>query len=126
MFGNSWSLTRKDFSTKVSEQNLPSPSRKDWMIVQQVDKIYLFNPNISMYILHTDLYLMIGSLSKDVCKTRESTGSQAISLFIKFVLPSVFTLIEKICPKIWAKKLPNNAGSLVPVDVRRSKTPNNF
>ena len=44
----------------------------------------------------------------------------------KFVIVSVFTLLETICPKMWAKGLSSNAGSPLPVDVFRSKTPNNF
>ena len=40
----------------------------------------------------------------------------------RFVLLSVFTLIETICPKISANALPQNASSPLPVDVRRSKT----
>ena len=34
----------------------------------------------------------------------------------KSVFPGVFTIVETICPKIWAKK------KTLPVDVRRSKT----
>ena len=40
----------------------------------------------------------------------------------KFVFLSVFTLKDTIYPKIWAKPLPKNAESLLPIDVRRSKT----
>ena len=40
----------------------------------------------------------------------------------KFVLLSVFTLIETICPKICSNLRPKNAKSPLPVDVRRSKT----
>ena len=39
----------------------------------------------------------------------------------EFVLLRVFTLIETICPKIWAKPRPKNEKSSLPVDVRRSK-----
>ena len=61
-----------------------------------------------------------------------STGSEALSLLIcldanKFVLLSFFTIITTalttIYPKIWAKTLPKNVKSPIPVDVRRSKTP---
>ena len=53
----------------------------------------------------------LGSFSKDVFKRRTSTGSEALPLFIcldanKFVLLA----------------LPNDAKSLLPVDVRLSKT----
>ena len=40
----------------------------------------------------------------------------------RFVLLSVFTLIETICPKIWANALPQSARSPLPVDVRCSHT----
>ena len=40
----------------------------------------------------------------------------------KFVLISVFILVETILPKIWAKPLPKNEKSRLPVDVRRSRT----
>ena len=40
----------------------------------------------------------------------------------KFLLLSVLTLIQTICPKITAKQLPQIAKLLLPVDVRRSKT----
>ena len=39
----------------------------------------------------------------------------------EFVLLRVFTLIETICPKIWAKPRPKNEKSPLPVDVRLSK-----
>jgi len=74
----------------------------------------------------------IGSLSKGVSERRGerrmSTGSEAFSLQIcldatKFVLSSFFTLMTTICPNIWAKTLPKNVKSPLPVDVRRSKTP---
>ena len=50
----------------------------------------------------------IGSLSSDVFEWRTSTGSEAFSLLVSlyatiFVLPSVFTLKETICPKICSK-----------------------
>ena len=41
----------------------------------------------------------------------------------KFVVLSVFTLLETICPKISAKGLSNNAGRPLSVDVCSSKTP---
>ena len=40
----------------------------------------------------------------------------------KFVFLSVFTIIEAICPKIWAKRRPKMKKRPLPVDVRRSKT----
>ena len=40
----------------------------------------------------------------------------------KFVFLSVFTLKETIYLKMCAKPLPKNAESLLPIDVRRSKT----
>ena len=65
--------------------------------------------------------LFIGSLST-------STGSESFSLEIcldatKFVLLSFFTLITTICPKIWAKTLPKNVKSQLPVYEHRSNTP---
>ena len=56
-----------------------------------------------------------------------STGSELFSALIcleatKFVLLSVFTLKETICPRICSKTLPRSAKSPLPVDVRRSKT----
>ena len=56
-----------------------------------------------------------------------STGSDAFSFIIwlhayKFVLLSVFTLIETIWPKIWAKTLPMYEKDPLPVDARRSNT----
>ena len=64
---------------------------------------------------------------KCVFERRTSTGSEASSFIIwleatKFVLLSVFTLIETIWPKIWAKPLPMNEKDPLPVDLRRSKT----
>ena len=40
----------------------------------------------------------------------------------KFVFLSVFTVIETICPKIWAKSPSKNEKRPPPADVRRSKT----
>ena len=40
----------------------------------------------------------------------------------KFVLLSVFTLKETICPKIWSKRRLKSAKGPLPVDVRRLKT----
>ena len=58
---------------------------------------------------------------------RTSTRSCAFSLlifldFTTFLLLSVVTLKDTICPKILAKPLPKNAKSPLPVDVRRLKT----
>ena len=49
-----------------------------------------------------------GSLSKGVFERRTSTGSEVFFIFkpldaTKFVFPSVFTIIETICPKLCAK-----------------------
>ena len=68
------------------------------------------------------------SVSTDVFERRTSIESKAFSLLIcldaiKFVLPSVFTLIETICPQIWAKPLPKNSESPLSVGMRCSKTP---
>jgi len=58
---------------------------------------------------------------------RTSTGSEPFSLLISldatiFLLPSVFIVIETICPKICSKTRLKSAKSSLPVDVRRSKT----
>ena len=58
---------------------------------------------------------------------RTSTRSYAFSLLIcldstTFLLLSVFTLTDTICPKILAETLPKNAKSPLPVDVRCLKT----
>ena len=50
----------------------------------------------------------VGSLSKGVFERRNSTGSEVFFISkhldaTKFVSLSVFTIIETICPKIWAK-----------------------
>ena len=69
----------------------------------------------------------LGSLSRGVFERRTSTGSETSSLLIclhaiKFVLLSVFTLIETICPIISSKSRPRSAKSQLLVDVRGSKT----
>ena len=69
----------------------------------------------------------LGSLSRGVFERRTSTGSETSSLLIclhaiKFVLLSVFTLIETICPIISSKSRPRSAISQLLVDVRGSKT----
>ena len=56
------------------------------------------------------------------------TGSESIPLLLcldatKFVLLTVFTLTETICPKMWWQLRSKNITSPLPVDVRRSKTP---
>ena len=58
--------------------------------------------------------------------TSTSTGSMVVFLSLclylnKFVLLSGLTHKEKICLRIRAKPLRENAKSLLPVDVRRSK-----
>ena len=60
---------------------------------------------------------------KYVCCS-QVTGSEDFSLLIcieatKFVLLSVVTLIETICPNLWAKPLPKNSISPLLVNVRR-------
>ena len=72
--------------------------------------------------------LTIGSLCRNVFERRTLTGSGPFSLLIcldatKFVLLSVFTLKETICPRICSKSRPKSAKTPLPVDVRRSKTP---
>ena len=63
---------------------------------------------------------------KDDFERRTSTGSMVVFLSLclyasKFVLLSVLTHKEKIYLRIRAKPLRENAKSLLPVDVRRSK-----
>ena len=53
-------------------------------------------------------------LSKGVFERPTSNESESFSLIVclddtKFVFFSVFTLIETIWPKMWAKRLPKNA-----------------
>ena len=71
--------------------------------------------------------LILGSLSKDVFERCTSTGSEALSLFIrldanKFVLLSFFSLIKRIFPSVLTKPLANDAKSALPVDVCCSQT----
>ena len=73
------------------------------------------------------LQTVMENLTSDVFEGRTSTGSELFSLLIclhatKFVLLSVFTLIETICPKICLKSRPRSAESSLPVNARRSKT----
>ena len=54
---------------------------------------------------------LIGSLSSEVFEGRTSIGSEPFSLLIcldatKFILLSVFTLTETICPRICSKSRP--------------------
>ena len=70
---------------------------------------------------------IIESFSSDGYERCMSTGGEPFSLLIclgttKFGLLSVFTLKETICPKICSKSRLKSAKSLLPVDVRRSKT----
>ena len=70
---------------------------------------------------------LLGSLSSNVFEQRTSTGSEPFSLLISldatiFVLLSVLTLIETICPKLWSELWLKSAKSPLPDDVRRSKT----
>ena len=70
---------------------------------------------------------LLESLSKDVFERRMSIGSEVFSIFIcldadKFVLPSFFSLIKTIYPRVSTKPLPNDAKSPLLVDFRRSKT----
>ena len=54
------------------------------------------------------------SFSKDIYEQGMSSGSEAIFLLIclnaynKFVLLNIFTLVETICPKMWAQPVPMN------------------
>ena len=71
--------------------------------------------------------LLLGRLSKGFSERRTSTESDAFSFIIwldaaKFVLLSVFILIDTIWPKIQAKPLPINGKGPLSVDARRSKT----
>ena len=73
-------------------------------------------------------YRIIGSLTSDVFERRTPTRSKHFSLLIcldatKFVLLSVFTLKETICPKVCSKSWLKNAKGSLLVDERRSKTP---
>ena len=78
----------------------------------------------------------LGSLSSDVFERRTSTGSERFSLLVcidatKFLLLSVFTLIESICPNICSKSRLKGTKKQLPVDFRPSKTllpklPNNL
>ena len=61
----------------------------------------------------------IGNLSSDVFERRTSTGSELFSLLIchdanKFLLLSVFTLIETICPRICSKSRSKGTKSPLP------------
>ena len=66
------------------------------------------------------------SLSKDVFGRGTSTGSESFSLICldaaKLVKLSIFTVVETICLKSWAKSLPKYAKHPLPVDVLCSKT----
>lgn len=58
----------------------------------------------------TSFLLRLENLSKGVFRSRISMGSKAFCLFLclgatEFVLLSIFILIERICPIIWAKPL---------------------
>ena len=70
---------------------------------------------------------MLWELLKDVFERRTSTVSEASFILTcvinatKFVWLSVFTLIETICRKTWAKPLPKHATSPLQFDMRRSK-----
>ena len=69
--------------------------------------------------------LISKSLSTDVFEQRTSTGSEVFFILkyldaTKFVLLSLFTVVETTCWKIWAKPPPMNGKSLLPVVLRRS------
>ena len=71
--------------------------------------------------------VVIANLSKDVFERRTLTGSGVFFLFIcldaiKFSLQTFFSLLKTIYPRVLTKPLLNDAKSLLPVDVRRSKT----
>ena len=74
------------------------------------------NRGMSNY--HHDPRKLIGTLSSDVFERRTSTGSEPFSLLIcfdatKFVLLSVLTLKETICPRICSKSRLNSAKSIL-------------
>ena len=63
------------------------------------------------------------SFGSEVFVRRASTGSEPFSFLIcldatKFVLPSVFTLKEAVCPNICLRTRLKRAKSPLPVDVR--------
>ena len=68
-----------------------------------------------------------GSLSKDIFERHTSIKIEDFSLLIclgttKLVLVGgSFTLKETICSRMWAKPLPKNAKSPLPVEAHRSK-----
>ena len=69
----------------------------------------------------------IGSLSSDVFDCLTSTGSEPFSRLVclnatKFVLPSVFTILETIWPKVCSKSRLKSAKSPLLIDARGSKT----
>ena len=71
---------------------------------------------------------IIGSLSEGGFEGRMSTGSETFPLLIcldanKSVLASVFSLIDTICQRIWAKPLPKNENFYLRWTVHRSRTP---
>ncbi|KAM7448595.1 DNA-directed RNA polymerase III subunit RPC5 [Porites harrisoni] len=70
MFSKSWSLTRKEFSTKVAEQNLPAPSRKDWMIVQQ-DLLERYGNNHMQWFLRGTSRMLVGASSGHLTLKKE-------------------------------------------------------
>ena len=70
--------------------------------------------------------MIVGSLSIDVFEPLTSTRHERFSLSIsldavKFVLLSVFTLIEKICARICSKSQPKSAKSPLADDLCHSK-----
>ena len=69
----------------------------------------------------------IRELKQGIFERCTSTGSEVFSILkhsdaTKFVFLSVFTIIETICQKIWAKPPSKNEKRPLPVDMRRSKT----
>ena len=73
--------------------------------------------------------VLLGSLSKGqskgVFEQRTLTGSEVIFILkhidaTKFVFLSVFTIIETICSKIWAKPPSKNEKPPLPVEERTS------
>ena len=70
---------------------------------------------------------LLWSLSSAVFEGHTSTGSELFSLLMSldatiFVLPSVFILIETICPKFCSKPRLKSAKSPLPFNMRRSNT----
>ena len=62
-------------------------------------------------------WFQVGGIGKDIFERRMATGSDSSSLLLyfssaltltKFVLLSVFTFVERVCPTIWAEPPPKS------------------